>query len=338
MLLKNIKQLYITTIFLLKSVYFSPVNNPAVYILFFSSALLFFGGDFGKHETILLLIITALSNRFIPSFKRHSSSINESVLSQSFQLLPVNKNIIKSSLFISMTIYALLLMTVIYNFGAKSETPPMIPSLCPQKLCTYKNPTGEYHSYIEGLTLRTNLSNNLEVNLFKIPINQSLLFDNIAGELIFKYGEVKDEKFKSFKTELNHTNTGLDILAGESNESFKSRYYSPFLFQLYNKQNHYLKIFAALFFTIFLIDGIIFHSLNKRSKFKTILNSFFYITISSISLILIMEIFLPSDLLNKLFTFLIFIRQFKTFFLYTFILLAIIRIVLFFNNPKRDKS
>ena len=51
------------SLFVLKTIHFSPISNPSLWILTVLGGVLFFGGDLGKHEVILLLLLIGISNR-----------------------------------------------------------------------------------------------------------------------------------------------------------------------------------------------------------------------------------------------------------------------------------
>jgi|SRR5690554_3992236 len=83
-------------IFFLKTVFLSPVNNPAFYCLLLTACLLYFGGNLEKLETVFLFITSAVSIRFISSLKAvptDFSDSSESLLSRCTNLLPVKKKL-----------------------------------------------------------------------------------------------------------------------------------------------------------------------------------------------------------------------------------------------------
>lgn len=49
--------------FILKTVYFSPSNNPAVFLLGIMATIFITTGSIGKHEAVLVMMIIGISNR-----------------------------------------------------------------------------------------------------------------------------------------------------------------------------------------------------------------------------------------------------------------------------------
>jgi hypothetical protein len=108
------------TLFLLKTRYFSAVNNPLFVIILAVGVVLFFGDSLGKHEMVLLLYMIGCTHVFLPKGYQNRTDVNQTTADLSFALLPVCAyEFVKSALtasvvygFVFMTAFTLLLYHV----------------------------------------------------------------------------------------------------------------------------------------------------------------------------------------------------------------------------------
>jgi len=244
--------------FLLKTVYFSPVSNPSFWILLILGGVLFLGGDLGKHELVLLLLLIGISHRFMPAINAtRSRSDNSSPVSLSryAQLLPVDNRTFFSAFLLSSVVYVALLTSLCIYIGTLCETPPVITSMiCPPQTITENAHSGEPLLTVKGVMMELTIRSATGPFLFSIPMHHSLLFNMLASDVIIDYRKIPDTVFQKFCPVPQSTPSPSDIFSLKVNTP-QSKYYSPLLNNLVAVHFSRILLISSFVCLIFLIDA-----------------------------------------------------------------------------------
>lgn len=97
------------TVFLLRTFYFSPVNNPVWYVLVPMVLVYVMTGLMGRHEVLLFMLAAAATHRFMRTFRQSSAKEGADPLRSAFRLLPVSTDEIRRASLASVCVYGLVL-------------------------------------------------------------------------------------------------------------------------------------------------------------------------------------------------------------------------------------
>jgi hypothetical protein len=265
---------------------------------------MFAGGDFGKHEITIMLLIVGISNRLMPNLKAISDNdgnFDSLTISQCYKFLPVSKKCSNCAYICAAIFYALLLIGMSIKISTVQENPPSIGSLCPPKLQIKTSPSGEYQKVVEGLTLSSGY--NPVLIRFSIPISPSILFNLLVSDIIFDQKEATDSLVRSI---CNYDETGnsiSDYFSG-TNDNTISGYYLPLLQALHKTHFKCVLIITSFIFMFFLIDTIHMCEGNTKKNagkyFNTLIYIYYYFLYIVLCFCLILDILLPESVIWKI--------------------------------------
>jgi len=284
-------------IFFLKTVFFSPVNNPAFYCLLLTACLLYFGGNLKKLETVFLFITSAVSIRFISSLKAVStvfSDSSESLLSRCTNLLPVKKSYFISAYMISAAVYISVLVSFCLFFGINSQVPPDIKSICPTEMITdYNQKSGEISRYVGGIITIPDSLDQPEAVRYRIPINASLVFKYLTSDIIILKDDIPDSVLQSIGTD---NRSPEEIFSGNVS-NIPQEYVSDFLSDLspiHSGRLLFISVFVFLFFMNDCINTCLASRNRKNGRILfTGVNLIMYTVFISFCLFVAFDLILP---------------------------------------------
>jgi hypothetical protein len=284
-------------LFVVKTVHFSPVNNPVFYFLVVVSGLLFVCGEMNKHEVVLFLLLSAISHRLMPAINWSApvlSGNQNDNFSQSIKLLPIKKNTFFVSFLLSGTLYISLLLAFGYFAGNGAENPPVMESLCPPRTVTAYTPSGEPYRYVEGIAVYG--------SKFQIPVSSSLLFQYLASDVVFSREVITEEYIK--KVCPCQKIVPETIFSATKQELSTSRF-SPFLDNVRSSNKRILQLLSIFTFVFFLHDGMsIYREREKviglKSFFFVLVNVLLYSVYCLLCGMLIADVLLPESLITKI--------------------------------------
>jgi hypothetical protein len=290
----NLRHIFSITGFLLKTVYFSPFNNPSFFLLVLLTAFFCITGGMGKHETVLIMLIAGIFNRFMPGLRNNASSGEpdyDNTISQYCRLLPVKKGTFFFSYFITGLLYVVVLMSACLYIGVKFENPPIIASLCPQQTIMKTNlKTNEPYLNVEGVTL----TDNEQPIQFTIPVNPSIIFGHLAATVLLGHGKIADSVFCRLcpSPEVNETKDNYSIFSIHDT----AKYYSDYLKALPYKHLKILLLISSLCLLIFLTDLTGIYKKDGKGFFLwKITDTLMFVSYACLCLALFMDILLPDS-------------------------------------------
>lgn len=282
-------------LFILKTVYFSPVNNPVFYCMLVVCGLMFIGGDLKKHETVLFLLLSAISHRLMPAIHFTSPSLNENQkgsFSLNIRLLPVKNTTFFISLIISAVLYISILLSIGYYAGTLLERPPVVESQCPPHIVTEYSSSGEPYYYEEGISIYG--------NTFTIPFTPSLLFKYLASDVIFSKQIVSEEFVRKHCPDKK---ISPEDLFTENLKKNSPVHFSSFLESIRHSNNLSLLLIIFFSFVFFLYDGMcIFHGKMKSTGNKILLriiDILMYTIYAVLCSTLILDVLLPESVIAQ---------------------------------------
>ena len=282
-------------LFTLKTVYFSPVNNPIFYCMLIVSGIMLFSGDLKKHETVLFLLLAAISHRLMPAIQLTSLSSHKNrtgIFSLNINMLPVKKNVFFVSLLLSAAFYISILLSIGYYAGTASECPPVVESLCPPHTVKAFSLSGEPNIYVEGISSYG--------NMFTIPLSSSLLFKYLASDVIFSK-EIVTEEF--IRKHCPGKEISPENLFTGNFKKISSIYFSSFLENV-RYSNYISLLFVIIFsFVFFLYDGMCIFMGSMKSNGKKIIfrviDIFMYTIYAALCTTLILDTILPESIIAQ---------------------------------------
>jgi hypothetical protein len=287
--------------FLIRTTYFSPINNPIFFCIIILAVFLFFCGDLGKHESVMFILISSISHRLMPSLRLPGTDSIQCTTNQfvrSISLLPIKNEIFLASFLLSGIVYISLQISFFFLVGISYEKPPTIKSICPTKLKFVKNNNGEVFTNLEGITF--------DLRYFQIPIVPSLFFGNLASNISISQTQAADSIMQRL-CPLRVTNPEELFSGVSSNRSVEE--FSPILIRI-NNDNFIRLLYLSIFcFAFFLFDGIsIFYSRPKLNDALSIIGSLVDVVIriffAMLCIVLLLDILLPEYLIAKVSPFL----------------------------------
>lgn len=295
----KLKQIISIAGFILKTVYFSPSNNPAVFLLGILVIIFITTGSIGKHEAVLVMMIIGISNRLMPAFIK--SPANDKTcgitISQYCRLLPVKEDDFFKGCFISGLLYATVLSVCLLLVGINNENPPEIPSISPvQTITTINSVSNEPVTNVFGVIFMPCGKDHFQPIQFAVPVKSSIIFGNISSTVIIGNDKVPDSVLAGLypeNQESHHDN--LSLLLGKNNA-----YYSDFLKSLPQKHSRILIFKMLLCLIVFFVDLIRIYGFSEKSpgmiKFAEYLvfSSYFCLCIA-----LICDLILPESTIHR---------------------------------------
>lgn len=287
--------------FILKTVYFSPSNNPAVFLLGIMATIFITTGSIGKHEAVLVMMIIGISNRLMPAFIKRPANDGETcgiTISQYCRLLPIKESVFFTGYFITGLLYATILSVCLLLVGIKNENPPVIPSITPVKTVTTINTvSNEPVTSVSGVIFMPYGKDHFQPVQFAIPVKSSIIFGNISSMVIIGNDKVHDSVLADLypENQESHRND-ISLLPGKNNA-----YYSDLLKSLPQKHSRILLFIMLLCLIVFFFDLIKIYGFSEKSpgmiKFAEYLvfSSYFCLCIA-----LICDLILPESIINRI--------------------------------------
>lgn len=314
--------------FFFKTVYFSPFNNPSVFILAILVGIFFFTGGMGKHEVVLLVLIISISNRFVPAFRKRydNGQLIDTTISQYFLILPIKSQELFLSYIITGIMYATVLLSLCYYIGINSENPPNIPSLCPTQTISKINPSSkEPYTTVFGVIALPDSANHIQLRLFLIPLNPSIIFGNLSSTVVIEHTKISDSVYCQLcipeKAGSQNTNSS-DFLGLKG----KRDYYSDYLATLPEKHNRILIVLIILCFIIFIIEQINISRNGSQNLLTKSMDLLLYCSYFAVWLGLILDLLLPESSVFLISAFLLQFKLYLTASYYIIIFIGLVRI------------
>ena len=136
------------TRFLLRSFYFSIVNNPVWFVLAPFVLVYVLTGLLGRHEVLLIMLFVAATHRFVRTFRARPWQQSMDPAAASMRLLPVDEKTCRRSVLAAVLVYTLgmgLLLTVV--LVAIEQQPPWLK---PPEVKHHVMPTGDTLTFAVG--------------------------------------------------------------------------------------------------------------------------------------------------------------------------------------------
>jgi hypothetical protein len=304
----KIGQIPEVSFFLLKTVHFSPVSNPSFWILTILGGIFFLGGNLGKHEVVLLLLLIGISHRFMPAINATRSLPDSSSplsLSHYAQLLPINNRTFFLAFLLSSTLYVVLLLSLCIYIGTIRETPPMIASMCPPQTITGKAPSGEPLVIVEGIIMYS-ISSHVrpEPFQFKVPVNYSLLFGMLASDVIIDHHKIADSIMQRLCPIPPTIRSPSEVFSFNVNNVPQLKNYSTFLHNLNSVHFGRLVAIACFICLVFLIDATRrYWGTAAQGRFEGIfkwIDYTCYTMYALLCLLLLLDVLLPELIITRL--------------------------------------
>ncbi|HEX2958964.1 MAG TPA: hypothetical protein VHO70_19170 [Chitinispirillaceae bacterium] len=284
-------------LFIVKTVYFSPVNNPVFFCLIVISGVLFAGGEMNKHEVVLFLLLSAISHRLMPAINLSASILSgcqNGKFSQSIKLLPIKKNTFFVSFLLSGILYISLLLTFGYFAGNGAENPPVVESLCPPRMVTAYTPSGEPYRYVEGISVYG--------SKFQIPVSSSLLFQYLASDVVFSRDAVTEEYLQKV---CPCQKIAPEKIFSATNQELSTTRFSPFLDNVRYSNRRILQLLCIFTFVFFLYDGMSIYRGRVKVRGLTsfvfvLVNVLLYSVYCLLCGMLIADVLLPESVIAKI--------------------------------------
>jgi hypothetical protein len=330
--------------FLLKTVYFSPVSNPSFWILLLLGGAFFIGGDLGKHEVVLLLLLIGISHRFMPAVnatrpQRDSSSPIS--LSHYAQLLPIDKRTFFFAFLFSSVIYVVLLTSFCIYIGTICEAPPVVTTMiCPPQTFMENAPSGEPLVTVKGLMMVLTVRSATGPFQFKVPVQYSLLFSMLASDIIIDYKKVPDSVFQKFCPIPRTVPSPTEVFSLKANSVPLSKNYSTLLNNLNSIHFGRLLLISCFICLVFVVDATRrFWGETVKGRFNSIFKWIDYNCFAMyivLCLLLSLDVLLPELIIKRISLIMNLYRiPISIFFFSTFI--AGLMRILYVTLPQTDK-
>lgn len=329
------------SLFLLKTIYFSPVGNPSFWILLVLGGLFFIGGDLGKHEVVLLLLLIGISHRFMPAIYSTRSQPDSSTtlsLSHYARLLPVDNRTFFSAFLLSSVVYVALLTSLCVYIGTICETPPMVTTMiCPPQTTTENPPSGEPLVTVKGLMMVLTVRSATGPFQFKVPLQYSLLFGMLASDIIIDYHKVPDSVFQRFCPIPQTVLSPSEIFSLKVNNVPATKYYSTFLNNLKSVHFGRIVVISCFICLVFIIDATR-RFWGAAGRFKNILKWIDYTCYAMyvlLCLLLLLDVLLPELIIKRISLIMDVYRVPMSIFFFSVVIAGVIRI-LYLMLPRKD--
>lgn len=339
----KIRQISAISFFLLKTVYFSPVGNPSFWILLVLGGVFFIGGDLGKHEVVLLLLLLGISHRFMPAINATRSQPDSSPpvsLSHYARLLPVDNHTFFSAFLFSSIVYAVFLTSLCVCIGTISETPPVVTSMiCPPQTIMENAPSGEPLVTVNGLMMVLTVRSATGPFQFKIPLQYSLLFSMLGSDIIIDYHKVPDSVFQRFCPIPQTIPSPSEIFSLKVNNTPLSKYNSTFLNKLNYVNFGRIVVISCFICLVFLIDATRrYWGRAAKGRFNSIfkwIDYTLYAMYVSLCLLLLLDVLLPELIIKQISQIMNMYRMPISIFFFSTVIAGIMRI-LYVMVPRTD--
>ncbi|MBD3243404.1 MAG: hypothetical protein GF331_22630 [Chitinivibrionales bacterium] len=153
--------------FLLRTFYFSPVNNPVWFVLAPMVLVYVMTGLMGRHEVLLFMLAAAATHRFMRTFRGRATDDGSDPLRSAFRLLPVSTDEIRRASLASVVVYALVLGIGFTGLLMFVDPPP--PWEGEPQAHTRVLPTGDTLTYYTGTIMDRSGAHHIPVPYTYIP-------------------------------------------------------------------------------------------------------------------------------------------------------------------------
>ncbi len=335
----NIRQISAISFFLLKTIYFSPVGNLSFWILLLLGGVFFIGGDLGKHEVVLLLLLIGISHRLMPAINKipsHHNDSSSSAISNYTLLLPIENRAFFSAFMLSSTIYVVFLISLCIYIGTISEHPPVVEALSPPHIITANTSTGEPIITVEGIMMVYTIRSASGPYHFKVPLRYSMLFSMLGSEVIINYHKIPDSVFQKFASIPAKKQSPSEVFSLKSNVP-QSKYYSIHLHNLNSIHFGRMIMISCFICIFFLIEAIRKYWGTKGSEMNILkwVDFIYYFLYILLCLLLILDILLPESIVKQISIMIATYRIPISIFSFLIIFAAVIRI-LYTILPQRN--